>query len=293
MLGKSSIACEMYKVLAKRDGIFIKGKFDLNKIEPFSAVLEALTNFCDDLSLQDQTTISKYRYQIQNTLDEEGIAVLSNVIDNLHFITGEEKQQAINSDDSFGKEAKILFANSIIKFIQAICSVGPPIILLLDDLQWLDSESAYVLSALFKDTSTKNLMFIGTYRSDNYQQLESLIRLGQEDHITTTLIDLENLDHEAVRELISNTLNLSYQDTYTLTAFVHKKTKGNPYFVKQILSHLYEERLIYYCNDDLKWKLSSSLFHDNENITENILELFRQKILSLSEYGQQALKVAR
>jgi len=125
-LGKSALSNELYKVVAQQDGFFVSGKYDYSNSEPYSGLLEAIKNFCDDLLLEDEDSLDNYRSKIQDAMGQEG-RVLTQVISNLHHIIGQQP----NTCEVFSQKAKHRFNFVFVNFIKAICSVGPPIIFIL------------------------------------------------------------------------------------------------------------------------------------------------------------------
>jgi len=285
--GKSSLVSDLYKPVIERNGFFIYGKFDLKISEPCFAILEAMKGFCNNLLFHDESIASKFKSQIQNAIGDEG-KILTDVITNLHLIIGHQS----SASDTYGQDAKNQFNYVFAKFIKAICSVGYPIVLVLDDLQWMDVETFDLLSALLKDKCIKNLTLIGIYRDNEVSgehPVSKMLQNVERTSINVTNIKLDNLSHETVNELISHALCLSPLDTYSLTVLIYEKTKGNPFFVNQMLKSIFEQGLLFFCNENNKWKWTVST---ENNITENVLELLRLKILALDEHTQQTLKVA-
>ena len=289
MTGKSALVAELYKSVVEKNGFFISGKSMISNNKPYCAWHEAINNFCDDLLLKDQATIDSYKSKIQDAVGQEG-KVLTNVINNLHLIIGEQP----TISDAFGVEAKRRFNFVFIKFLKAISLIESPIVLTLEDLHWSDSESLALLSALLTEKKIKNFMFVGTYRGGEVQNNHPLSHLFKEIKdigINTTEINLENLDHESVNDLISDSLCVSQLETYPLTAFIHETTNGNPFFVNQSLRSLHENHSISFCCQKSKWIFDASLFDEND-MSNNVSQLLRQKILKYDQNIQEALKIA-
>ena len=153
------------------------------------------------------------------------------MIDNLNLIIGNQSK----GSNSYDYEAKNRLNYVLTKFIKAVASVGS-LILVLQDLQWMDSASLDLIKVLIR-SRVKNLMLIGVYRDDEVccsHQLSDLLNFVREINITPIEIALENMDHESLNEFISDTLCISPVSSYPLTAFVYGKTAGNPFFVKQM-----------------------------------------------------------
>ena len=238
------MALELYKPIAQRDGIFIYGKFHYSTSEPYCGLKAAINSFCDNILLKDKTILEKYKDQIQESVGDEG-GVLTNFITNLNLLIDHQP----NISESFGQDAKNRFIYVFVKFFKAICSVGPPIVLVLEDLHWLDSDSSNLLSSLLTDQTNKNFMFVGTYRIDETNNItDRLLQDIKEKNTNITQIRLDNMDHESVNDLISDALCVSSLETYSLTAFLYEKTNGNLFFLNQMLKTLSEQGPLMICH---------------------------------------------
>ena len=178
--------------------------------------------------------------------------------------------------------------------MKAICTLGRPVIFVLEDLQNIDKTSGDLLSSLINN-SIKNIMLIGAYRDEEVgdaHQVTNILQDIKKNNISLTEIKLKNLEPEQVNELISDALQACPMETYPLTAIVHRKTKGNPFFINQMLNSLYEEKLISFCDQKQKWTWDISSLDEKQDIAENVTELLKQKILSLPKETQDALKIA-
>ena len=277
----------MLKSMAPNDA-YICGKHDFSRSKAYSALIEAIQIFCDNLLLKDELEIKKYRSLILGAIGEEG-RLLTNIIDNLHLIIGEQSEVS----DNFNHETKHKFNYVFINFIKAIASVSNPLVLVLEDLQWLDIASIDLLKALLK-SQIKNLMFIGVYRDNDVcdaYQLAEFLKFVKEIDISPTNITLENMDYESTNELISDALCVSPLESYSLTTFVQGRTKGNPFFVKHMLRSLFEKEKITFNHEKRKWQWDDCT-NETKGIAENVIGLLRLKIQSFDMHTQQTLAVA-
>ena len=288
MIGKSELVLEFYKTNIHR-GVFCFGKYDYSNSEPYSALMEAFQNFCSDLLMRDKAIIANYKYRIIEAVGDEGKLLLG-AMNNLHMIIGEQPVIA----ECNGQIAKNRFNYVFLKFIKAICSVGAPLIIVLEDLQWLDSASYNFISELITDKSYgKNLILIGTYRESeisNDHMVTCLIQKIKQQNVNLTTIKVANLDEGDINEVLSDSLSCTPFESYPLTALVLKKTNGNPFFTNQLLMSLHEQGLIYPCGNTCKWKWNDTIF-DEVDIAESVLELIRKKMLSFDNLTLTALKV--
>lgn len=286
-IGKTELVMELFKPLAQRKGFLSLGKYDSSNSSPYSAILEAAKNLCDMILMEEAVTIEIYRSKIQEAVGEEG-GILTNVIPNLHLIIGRQP----SLDHVFSSFANNRFNFVFIKFFRSICSIGRPITLILENLQWCDEESLKLLSNLLLD-KLSNLLFIGIYRDDEVHAGHPLVIALKdiEAKKSVTKIKLSNLNHEVITELVSDTFCTNLIESFFFVALIMEKTKGNPLSVKQFLTSLYQQKMIYFCFQDRKWKWDHSIFN-KADIADNALQLLRENILTLEDSTQHTLQVA-
>jgi len=287
--GKTSIAMELYESMAQDKGFFLYGKYDFSISKPYSALIEAMRNFCEMIILQDEETFSTYKSKIKLAVGEEG-KLLTDIISNLHLIIGSQPPVAHVS----GQDGKNRFIYVLIKFMKAICLIGRPITLILDDLQWVDAYSLNIFSLLMNE-SFNYLLIVGIYREDEVSREHPLAvilkNVKSMKNPKITKVKLKNFNYKAMIALISDTLHISQRESYAIATLVYEKTKGNPLFVKKFLSSLYEEKIVYFNSDKRKWDWDERLF-DKNKFLDDILEFYRRKLLSFDELVQEVFKVA-
>lgn len=110
-------------------------------------------------------------------------------------------------------------------------------------------------------------------------------------NVPLTTIDLKGILEDDVNLMLSNALGIVPRVCSTLSAQVHRKTKGSPFFVREFIQSLVENGLVTFSLREMRWiwdvdKIAA------EPITENVLQLITSKITTLSENAQTALKVA-
>jgi len=283
--GKSMLVMEIDKSLIEQNGFLVLGKFDCSKASPYSAILEAIRCLCDLILLEDSVVIANYRYKMQEAFGEEG-RILTDAITNLDNIVGKQPYVAnVNVGN-----AKNRFNYVFTKFMRAICSIGRPLVFILEDLQWADADSLYLLKELLTDTFLSNMMFVGAYQSngDEFNVSKNLDFFSLNKLVQ---IQLNNFDHDVINDIVSDTLKANTMETYSLSALILEKTKGNPFFVKQFLTSLCEQGIIFFCYQERKWKWQESILKQTE-FGDTILDLLVKKIRKLDSRIQYVLKVA-
>lgn len=126
---------------------------------------------------------------------------------------------------AYGQEAKNRFHHAFIKFIKAICSVGCTIVLVLEDLQWMDVESLTLLSMFNADKAVTNLMIVETYRDNEVNDNHLVTRLIhniEEAKRKLTHIAMKKLKHEDINDFLSDALSVPPLETHALTAMFYE-----------------------------------------------------------------------
>ena len=185
---------------------------------------------------------------------------------------------------------KYIFGN----FLQATCRVGKPVVLFLDDLQWVDTSTLDLVIDLVTNDSIEHLLFIGSYRSnevgDDHPLKLALANISGSKRIET--IQLEGLSRDATEEFIADTLRIEVAECSFLSKVVHNKTKGNIFFVKQALEKLLREKAVYKSMTTLKWTWDEGKVMDLTKVSDNVLDLVMGKIATLPEKLQNILSIA-
>jgi predicted ATPase/class 3 adenylate cyclase len=119
-------------------------------------------------------------------------------------------------------------------------SLRQPVVLQVEDMQWLDSDSHDLLHLLTTDVEAFSLAIVGTSRYINEDQY---ITLRTEPTVTHKIIDLNHFTPEGIREMATEILGGTISDA--LAALLMEKTSGTPFFVEQMVLDLSERGLIH------------------------------------------------
>ncbi len=114
----------------------------------------------------------------------------------------------------------------------AVASGDMPRLLIIDDLQWCDTETIELIGFIVSSARMAPLMIIGTVRSEELPQQHSLNGLidSLDRNTAVTILPLEPLD-QAATEILATGLTDDEQLDPELTARLWRETQGNPLFV--------------------------------------------------------------
>ncbi len=317
-IGKSVLVKEIYKSLSEKQGYFIAGKFDqFQRNIPYSAVVNAFKELAQQLLTEKERCLLLWKEKLGAALGPNG-QVIIDVIPEIELIIGKQppvpKLGATESQNRFN----LVFQN----FMQVFCQPEHPLVMFLDDLQWVDSATLKLLELIMSDKDNMALFLIGAYRdnevSPTHPLMMTLDKLRRDAmhcvstmpcvstmHCVSTInqITLKPLAFEHINQLIAESLHHNLEAVSALTDLVRRKTGGNPFFVNQFLHTLYEENLLQFRYPDSnltgfqnlsglgKWTWNIEQI-ETLNITDNVVDLMIGKLKKLPSSAQQILRLA-
>lgn len=292
--GKTVLFNEIHKPITHDRGFFITGKFDqLQRTIPYFAFIQALDQFCHHLLSEKKEILSRWKIKILEAVGKLG-KVLTDTIPQLESIIGVQPQ--IPEVD--GEEARKRFNHVFCCFLQTVATQEHPLVIFIDDLQWADLASLNLLQAILEDSGSNYLLLIAAYRDNELSSIHPLINTIEEIqklNIRIQTITVKNLTPEQLREWLGDTLmipgNTQRTDFEDLTNLIYEKTRGNAFFTIQFLENLYREHLLYFDFELSKWSWNLDKINE-QNITDNVVDLLIRKIQTLPYNVQEVMKLA-
>jgi PAS domain S-box-containing protein len=289
-IGKTSLVHETYRAIAERNGYLIEGKFEqLQRNVPYLAWIQAFNELASNLLMRSKAELDHWRQNIMNAVGNIG-RVLTDVIPKLELIIG---PQAVVPDLG-GIEAQNRFNYVFLEFVKAVTTKERPLVVFLDDMQWIDVASLRLLEALMTESGVLNILVIGAYRENEVDVLHPLMKtleVLRKEKANVERFPLQGLTERTVNELIADTLRRKNDQTVSLSHLIYSKTGGNPFFLLQTIKTLVESRMIFFDPKNRIWQWDA-LSIENMQITENIVDLMVGKIRQLTPKAQQLLFLA-
>ena len=187
-------------------------------------------------------------------------------------------------------ERYLLFGSVLSLFAQV--SLGQPLVVVFDDLQWSDGPSLNLLRHIAANAGPMRLMVVGTYRgsrlSGSDPLMETLAALRRERGVTR--IELRGLDDLGVLNLLEAMAGHRLDgDGVDLAHVVYRETDGNPFFVGELLRHLTDTGAV--SQDSAgRWTASGAL--EELSLPESVREVIGTRVGRLRPGAERALSVA-
>ncbi|WP_341530501.1 serine/threonine-protein kinase PknK [Nostoc sp. UHCC 0302] len=289
-IGKSALVQEIYKPITQKRGYFISGKFDqFGRNIPYSAIADALQKLMQQLLGEPDDQLQQWRSRLLTALGSNG-QIIIDVIPEVELIIGKQ----IPVLDVGATEAQNRFNRVFRQFIRVFGSQEHPLVIFLDDLQWVDSATLNLVKLIMTDAQTQYLFLIGAYRDNEVNTSHSLTMVLEElkkEGATINQITLAPLGLNAIAQLIADTLHSDIGTINPLAELVLRKTGGNPFFVNEFLKTLYAENLLSFNLEHFSWQWNITHI-ESKNITDNVVELMLGKLKKLPPKTQQVLQFA-
>lgn len=289
-IGKSALVQEIFQSLTKQRGYFIQGKFDqYQRNIPYSAIIQAFRELIQQLLTESTENLAVWKEKILSALKSNG-QVIIDVIPEVELIIGVQPTIPELAPVETQNRFNLVFQN----FIRVFTQETHPLVIFFDDLQWSDVASLKLIETMMQQIEDSSLLLIGSYRDNEVNVGHPLMLMMDRLRQVKTIIQhiyLTNLNLNTVNELIADTLNCQIKSALPLAELVFQKTNGNPFFIKEFLKSLYQDKLIK-CNFQLQsWEWDMEKIKAVP-IAENLVDLITNKITKLKETTQQVLKLA-
>ena len=170
-IGKSAVVEELHRALVPQ-GLFASGKFDQYQREiPYASIAQALQGLLRPLLGKREAELAPWRTALATALGSHGRLMVT-LVPELELLVGPQPpvpELSLN-------DAQRRFHLVVRRLLGVFARPEHPLVLFLDDLQWLDAGTLDLLEDLQTQTDLRHLLLIGAYRNDDVTPAHPLIR---------------------------------------------------------------------------------------------------------------------
>lgn len=287
-IGKSALVHELEKALPGFRGMFASGKFDQYKRDiPYATLAQAFQGLIRRLLAKSDAELAPWRDSLREALEPLG-GLLIDLVPELEVIIGSQPPVPEVSPQNAQRRFQLLFR----RFAAVFAKANHPLVLFLDDLQWLDMATLDLVEDLLTRSDLQHLLLIGAYRDNEVgitHPLAQKLGIIRNAGALVEELSLTALGREAVDQLTVDALRCEPARAAPLGQLMHEKTGGNPLFLIQFLYTLAETGLLTFDHDKAQWCWDLGRIHA-ESYTENVVDLMVGKLSRLPKEVQEALK---
>jgi DNA-binding SARP family transcriptional activator len=187
-------------------------------------------------------------------------------------------------------ERYLLFA-AVVGLLRTFAELQP-VVLVFDDLQWADPGSLQLLCHLTGSARSTRLFVLGVFRDPEPPRGRSLGEALATLHrqLAVTRLELDGLDEPGVVAIMEARAGHALDATaVNLAQAVQRETDGNPFFVTQVLRHLFETGRI--ARDASgRWEARGSI--DDIGLPTSVREVIAARVARLGPVAGKVLALA-
>jgi len=228
-VGKSRLFFE-FKAVAQ-SGCMVLEAFSVphGKASAWLPVLELLTGYFGIIDEDDKTV---RRAKVRDTLAKID-PTLSDALPYLFRLLGfQETPDPVAQMDGQVRRRRTLEA---IKRLLLRESVNQPLMVVFEDLHWIDDETQALLNLLADSIATSRILLMVNYRSE-YRHL-----WGNKTYYTQ--LRLDSLEGPSADEMLATLLGRD-AELAPLKRLIIERTEGNPLFIEEIVQSLFEQHVL-------------------------------------------------
>ncbi|MFO7792250.1 MAG: tetratricopeptide repeat protein [Candidatus Saliniplasma sp.] len=240
-VGKTRIAEKFSQDCSENDFRFMWGRCLYHEsTDPYIPFIEALGDYIKRDESDSSTSTS------EGYVGLGASAVSRSSTDKPISLVGLGSSTDKSLEISISNEREVMFTK-VINLVKNL-SEEQPLLLFLDDLQWIDEASSQLLHFLVRNIHDDRVMVMGAYRPEELKThgkkkpLEVLLERTKHEGIVN-ILEINRMGFQPVSEIVKKQLQTSdLPESFLLT--IYKETEGNPYYVLEILNSMVDEGVI-------------------------------------------------
>ncbi|WNG45145.1 AAA family ATPase [Archangium minus] len=289
-IGKSSLVNELHRASASSKGRFAAGKCDqLHRDIPFDAVQQALRQLVHQTQAEGDGASVEVRQRLLGGVGGNA-PVLAETVPEMRPLLGEQPPSLPLPPD----QSKNRLIQTLLRALQAFATPGRPLCLFLDDLQWADGGTLSLVQALAHDPKDIPLLLVGAYRDAEVSKTHPLT-LALDELRTTgtplTRLHLSPLGATEVARMVGEATAVAAEQALELGQFIHSRTRGNPFAIKEFLRFLHEKGLLHFDTRSGQWGWDLERLKAAD-IPDDVADLMAQELQQLPGDTRALLQVA-
>jgi predicted ATPase len=289
-IGKSSLVDALRKPIVAKHGYFIAGKFDQYQRDiPYATITQAFRELVQQLLAESEARIAGWRQQIQAAIGGNGQLIVE-VLPQVELIIGPQPPVPALPPNEAQNRFRMVFR----QFVTVFTGESHPLVLFLDDLQWIDAASLALIEHLLTHPDIRYLLLMVAYRDNEVSAADPLMTsLDTIRHSGAPVMDLQLAPLSVIHlnQLVADTLHASPVRCEPLSRLVWERTEGNPLFFVQFLDALHKEGLLRHDAQHQAWQWDLAQIKAKD-FADNVIDLMVRKLRQLPVPAQQVLQLA-
>ncbi|WP_322044201.1 AAA family ATPase [Paraburkholderia sp. J67] len=286
-VGKTFLIEEFRRNIGTAGVHFTLGKFDqYSDNAPYAAFVQVLRGLVRPLLGKSGPEIALWKQRFEDAVGKSG-ALIVGLVPEIAAVVGQQPEVETLPP----QEATNRFMMILKRFLMLFSDRQRPLVLMLDDVQWLDTGTLEIIDGLASDNEITHLLLVLAHRSVDpgrsrvaSERLNSIL-FGRK---ATARIGLLPLTLADVVILIAEALGAPPETVTPLASVIFEKTAGNPFFTIEFLRELMQERLIVAAAPGEGWTWDIDRIRE-KGYTDNVVDLLTLRLTRLHDATKQVL----
>jgi predicted ATPase len=200
-----------------------------------------------------------------------------------------EKREALQREILGATRERMV--REICEALEAITAESP-LVLIFEDLHWVDDSTLDLISALARRREPAKLMLLGTYRPADVVISKTPLKGLKQDlqvHRLCTEVAIERLEEPEIAEYLATEFPNGNLPA-ALAKLIYRHSGGNALFMVAIVQDMVKKGLI--AQEEGRWKLTQALEDIEPGVPETLQQMLEVQFEQLSSDEQRVLKSA-
>ena len=279
-IGKSTAIHEALSLL--RQNRFYFGFSKLEQLRPDAAderLFKAINSILIQILAEKEDDLLAWREKFLAAVGSSG-RVLTEIFPDLEAIIGAQPAMAYLPE----AEAAQRFQRVLGAFFSVLSGGPKPVVIFVDDLQWADLSALRLVDNMMRSAFAGRILFVGAYRDKEVHvshPLMTTLKAFEDLRIPVRTETVGPLTLGDVRALLKDLFakeGVSAEGDYDRFAdLCVRKTHGNPFFLKQMLSHFVSEGLVWFAATKSQWTFDEHRI-ESFQVAENVVDFMVAKL---------------
>lgn len=210
------------------------------------------------------------------------IAELSEILPELRRVFSDLPSVALPAEHRQYRLFETLFS-----ILKALTLRHAPLLILLDDLQWADSNSLDFLCYLMERFTNEPILILGTARSEELSPQHGVERVRHQGSRLGLLdeIVLQRLGEHEIQDLVKNLAD-ELETTADFGGRLYRESVGNPLFATAVLQALFENGA--FVREGARWRLADP---SRVALAPSAVQLLERRVRRASTVAQRILQL--
>jgi len=284
--GKSALVRALRLDVTRMRGTLVSGKFDrYRSARPYAGFVEAIENLAHLLLVEREDTFLAWREQLRSGMGALS-RVMSDWVPDFAVILGDTPPVPPLGP----RETLARLALTLRRLLACCAAPDRPLVLFLDDCQWADAGSRYLLCDLVEDFACPGLLVITAHRDREVGAHSHEAWYECDLAPADTTLELGPLGAAACAQMLAAALRTEPStEILDLAEWVVRKSDGNPLFAREFVLYLHRTGLIRFKED--RWTCDLAEIREAA-VPTGAVDLLEAKLGRLAPDTREVIEIA-